>query len=83
MSNKEVIQMVKQGGRLECPESCPSVIYEELILPCWTDTAKRPSLQQIFRVLKDLEDTFSSGRRRATSPFVSHEYMTSIEIIKQ
>ena len=31
---------------------------------------------------KYLEDVFSAGRRRATNPFVSHEYLTSNEILK-
>lgn len=84
MSNKEVIQFVKQGKRMECPDCCPSVIYEELILPCWNEADKRPGLPQLFKVLKDLEETFSAGRRRATlsAPvFMSHEYLTSSELL--
>jgi receptor tyrosine kinase len=67
MSNKEVMEFVKKGNRLECPESCPSIIYDELILPCWNEESKRPSLQHIFRILKDLETTYSTSERRATA----------------
>ena len=65
MSNKEVTEFVKSGNRLECPESCPSVIFEELILPCWNEASKRPSLQHIFRILSDLETTFEATTRKS------------------
>lgn len=48
MTQKEVVDKVPQGYRMECPESCPKDLYEKIILWCWElDAFKRPSFKQI------------------------------------
>jgi hypothetical protein len=57
MLNKEVLDQLKQGHVLTCPESCPQVIYDDIILPCFNlDPSKRPNYKEIFRRLGEVEE---------------------------
>lgn len=48
MTQKEVVEMVPKGYRMECPEFCPKEIYEKIILWCWElDAFKRPSFKDL------------------------------------
>ncbi|CAG9573024.1 unnamed protein product [Danaus chrysippus] len=60
-SNREVMQMVSGGGRLERPHGCPPEIYR-LMCECWNPApSERPSFAQMFdrlqRYLQDPEIT--------------------------
>jgi serine/threonine protein kinase len=62
MSNKDVVKFVKNGSKLECPECCPPVIYEEVILPCWNlQPAQRPTFKTLFRLLENIHKMMDSN----------------------
>ena len=67
MTNRQVLEQVPQGLRLERPENCPERIYS-LMCKCWEigekrclckclflEPAKRPSFIQIFEELEQIE----------------------------
>ncbi|CAH2098912.1 unnamed protein product [Euphydryas editha] len=60
-ANREVMQMVSGGGRLEKPPGCPPDVYR-LMCECWNPTpSERPSFAQMFdrlqRLVQDPEIT--------------------------
>jgi len=51
MSNKEVIEKVLSGYRLEKPENCPNEIYQ-IMMQCWNkNPQERPSFKEIYNIL--------------------------------
>ena len=57
ISNKDVLQKLKQSQFLACPQSCPQIIYEELILPCFhLEPEKRPNYKELYRRLCNIEE---------------------------
>ena len=51
MSQKEVVESVIKGYRMEKPDACPKEVYDEVMTQCWLiDPVKRPT----FANLKDL-----------------------------
>jgi serine/threonine protein kinase len=68
VSNKEVLQMLKRGDVLACPPSCPQIIYEQLILPCFNlDPSKRPSYKELYKRLSNIEE-FLQGQSPKPAP---------------
>lgn len=60
MSNKEVVQQVSEGYRMEIPRTCPAEIAS-LIQKCWQAEAKdRPNFGQIVKELEELEGNWKS-----------------------
>lgn len=53
MSQKEVVEQVVKGYRMEKPETCPKDLYEKVIKWCWfLDAKDRPSFKQLSQKLK-------------------------------
>jgi len=53
MSQKEVVEQVATGYRMEKPESCPSDLHTKIMAWCWEIDAKdRPSFKQLDTKLK-------------------------------
>eukprot|EP00039_Didymoeca_costata_P000313 m.45098 g.45098 ORF g.45098 m.45098 type:complete len:475 (+) comp10191_c0_seq1:295-1719(+) len=53
MSQKEVVEKVAKGYRMEKPETCPKDLYEKVMKWCWLIDAKdRPSFKQLSAKLK-------------------------------
>jgi len=53
MNQKEVVEKVVAGYRMERPESCPKDLYQKVMLWCWEIDAKnRPSFKQLADKLK-------------------------------
>jgi len=53
MSQKEVVDKVVKGFRMEKPESCPNDLYVKVALWCWElDAKNRPSFKQLNDKLK-------------------------------
>lgn len=53
MSQKEVVDQVATGYRMEKPDSCPSDLYTKIMAWCWSIDAKdRPSFKQLSDKLK-------------------------------
>jgi len=54
MSNREALEAVLEGYRLEKPKSCPEEVYT-LMLRCWNDDPEqRPSFKEIFKSLTEI-----------------------------
>ncbi|CAG5059934.1 unnamed protein product [Parnassius apollo] len=62
LSNREVMESVSTGGRLDKPYGCPLEIYL-LMCECWNPTpSERPSFAQIFdRLQRFLQDPAITG----------------------
>lgn len=53
-SNKEVLELLTSGFRLQCPSRCPSNIYR-IMLDCWAPEAlKRPSFHALHSQLDSI-----------------------------
>jgi len=52
MSNTETIEKVTCGYCMDCPEDCPSEIYD-LMLACWeTEPVRRASFKHLFECIQ-------------------------------
>jgi serine/threonine protein kinase len=50
------MQKLQEGARLPKPEQCPSVLYSEVMLPCWEfDPKHRPMFSEIKHLLDRVE----------------------------
>ncbi|XP_023031152.1 protein sevenless isoform X2 [Drosophila willistoni] len=73
-NNFEVLAHVKDGGRLQQPESTPDKLYG-LLLQCWrTDPWERPSFKRCFNSLHAI----STDLRRSQMPTKSADSTTCI-----
>lgn len=53
MNQKDVVEKVQSGYRMEKPESCPKDLYDKVMKWCWEIDAKnRPSFKQLADKLK-------------------------------
>lgn len=53
MNQKDVVERVQKGYRMEKPESCPKDLYEKVMRWCWEIDAKnRPSFKELSDKLK-------------------------------
>lgn len=71
MTNEEVVHHVRGGSVMNCPEGCPSEIYD-LMVDCWVmDPTERPRANEIYiglqRWTPDLSATIQSESEDATS----------------
>jgi len=49
MRMKEMLDLLNNGVRLPCPESCPQSVYTQLMLPCWDlQPQNRPSFRSLL-----------------------------------
>ena len=54
ISNEEVIENIRRGKTLGCPDDCPSEIYK-LMKECWAiDPAERPTFEELYMGLLHL-----------------------------
>ena len=61
-SNKETIENLKQGERLEQPNDCPDEIYK-IMLNCWNlNPVARPSMEELCELLNNILGKFSSRK---------------------
>lgn len=52
MSQKEVVDSIVKGYRMEIPDACPPEVYESTTLPCWDiDPVKRPTFAKLLQLL--------------------------------
>lgn len=53
MGQKEVVEKITKGFRMEIPESCPKDLYDKIIMRCWDlDAGKRPSFKELGEKLE-------------------------------
>lgn len=51
----EILALLNNGERLECPRFCPVNVYEDLMLYCWNINPKlRPSFAELMKRTEDL-----------------------------
>ncbi|CAB4061621.1 FRK [Lepeophtheirus salmonis] len=67
MTNAEVLHQVEHGYRMQCPQTCPSQLYD-IMLECWhKDPMKRPTFEtsnndshqvfaECYQILRSLDD---------------------------
>lgn len=57
MNNREVLEQVERGYRMQCPQDCPTSLYE-LMQQCWK---QNPEERHTFEYLQAfLEDYFTA-----------------------
>ncbi|XP_040565036.1 tyrosine-protein kinase Src42A [Lepeophtheirus salmonis] len=67
MTNAEVLHQVEHGYRMQCPQTCPSQLYD-IMLECWhKDPMKRPTFETLQWKLDDFFTISDSEYRDATS----------------
>ena len=49
MRNREVVQYLKDGDRMEAPDECPELIYN-IMLECWSADAE--STHSLYSLVK-------------------------------
>src|SRR5580765_252867 len=63
-NNSEVLQYVREGGKLPKPLNCPPALYQ-LMLRCWNAVNDRPNfilcLENIITLRDNIEDTILSS----------------------
>ncbi|XP_056336742.1 tyrosine-protein kinase fynb isoform X2 [Danio aesculapii] len=53
MNNREVLEQVERGYRMQCPQDCPSSLHE-LMVQCWKkDAEERPTFEYLQAFLED------------------------------
>ncbi|XP_068742386.1 fibroblast growth factor receptor-like [Montipora capricornis] len=67
MKNKQLLENLKAGYRLEKPDMCTDPVYA-LMRDCWNqDPDERPSFQRLYKRLDDMleeqEDYFDFGKK--------------------
>lgn len=56
MKGREILQMLEDGERLECPIGCPPDMYN-LMYYCWTfNEDERPSFKQLLQILQQISE---------------------------
>ena len=67
MTNAEVLHQVEHGYRMQCPQGCPSALYE-IMLECWNkDPMSRPTFETLQWKLDDFFMMSDSEYRDATA----------------
>ena len=63
-SNKETMDHLHKGERLEKPDDCPTEVYE-LMLTCWNKVpTKRPSFEMICEDINKIMMKFNVASRK-------------------
>jgi Protein tyrosine and serine/threonine kinase len=54
LTGEEIVQLLKQGIRLERPQFCPQNVYDDLMLFCWKyESKQRPAFAEILNLVRD------------------------------
>ena len=82
MTNEEVVHHVRGGNVMNCPEGCPSEIYD-LMMDCWVmDPAERPCASEIHAGLQrwtpDLSATIQSESEEASKKCGDYQNMAVV-----
>ena len=57
MTNAEVLHQVEHGYRMQCPQGCPTALYE-IMLECWNaNPNKRPTFEFLAHMFEDFNVT--------------------------
>lgn len=57
MGQKDVVDSVLKGHRMERPEACPQAIYDKVMRACWEiEPVKRPTFKQLLKLLDANKD---------------------------
>jgi len=52
----EIFNLLTNGVRLSCPPSCPQIIYNTLMLPCWQiSPQERPTFSKILGDIREIQ----------------------------
>ena len=79
LSNHEVIDAVKTGKTLVCPEQCPVSMYD-IMKRCWTRSpSKRPTMETILGRLMVLTTGHKAAGSAAEISYVNLEYGAEVE----
>lgn len=63
----DIRSVLKRGERLNCPESCPPELFNQILHPCWSSNPKkRPTFTKICTILEQFRNG-SSGYYAASS----------------
>lgn len=55
MGQKDVVDAIVKGYRMECPDTCPKEVYDKVILLCWDiEPLKRPTFKDLMKRLTAL-----------------------------
>lgn len=53
MNNREVLEQVERGYRMQCPGSCPQSLHEVMV-QCWKrEPEERPTFEYLQSFLED------------------------------
>lgn len=53
MGQKDVVDAVVKGYRMECPDTCPKEVYDKAIMLCWDiEPLKRPTFSDLLKKLQ-------------------------------
>jgi len=67
MTNAEVLHQVEHGYRMQCPQGCPTSLYD-IMLECWNkDAMSRPTFETLHWKLDDFFMLSDSEYRDATA----------------
>jgi c-src tyrosine kinase len=57
MGQKDVVDSVLKGHRMEKPDDCPQAIYDKVMRVCWEiEPIKRPTFKQLLKLLEANKD---------------------------
>ena len=74
LTNEEVVQHVRDGNVMNCPEGCPQEIYD-LMLDCWAmEPADRPTAGEIHMGLQRWNPDLSASLQQQQAPPTKSDY---------
>ncbi len=74
MTNEAVVQHVRDGNVMSCPDSCPPELYD-LMIDCWVmDSTQRPTACEIHNGLRRWSPNFSAHVQEQEPPKPPTEY---------
>lgn len=74
LSNEEVVQHVRDGNVMSCPEGCPQEIYD-LMLDCWAmEPGERPTAGEIHVGLQRWNPDLSASLQQQQAPPTKSDY---------
>lgn len=54
-TGEDILEALKAGKRLKCPNFCPQLIYDTLLMVCWNyNSCQRPTFEAIIKKIKNI-----------------------------